>query len=99
MGTIAARKAARVLLNLEKIVAIELMLAVRSHETLRPLKTGTALRPMLEAVAGLLGPVHGDRFFGEEFERVNEFCRANTVASISQPAEPAEPAEVRAAPE
>ena len=69
--------------NLEKIIAIELMLGARSHEFLLPLKTGSALQPMVDAVSGLLEPVVSDRFFGKEFERVLALISRHSVESVT----------------
>ncbi len=50
MGGFAARKALRVVKNVEKVVAIELLAACQAIEFLRPLKTTTPLEEVYKVV-------------------------------------------------
>ena len=62
MGPIAARKCARILDNLERIIAVELMIAARALEFHHPLKTGSYLRTTLASLMQHLPENTGDRF-------------------------------------
>ncbi|HNR62498.1 MAG TPA: histidine ammonia-lyase [Thermotogota bacterium] len=79
MGPIAARKLLSIIENDTKIVAIELMVALRALEFLAPLQSGSALIKTLEPLYGLLSPYQGDRFFGDDFERIYRYISENEV--------------------
>jgi histidine ammonia-lyase len=84
MGTIAARKACKVLDNLERIVAIELMIAARAMEYHAPRKTGVKLRTTLAAVMQHLAPNTSDRVWCDEFEAVLKTLKETTCPGVSE---------------
>jgi len=83
MGPIAARKLLSIIENDTKIIAIELMVSLRALEFLQPLQSGPALLKALEPLYGLLSPYSGDRFFGEDFERVYRHISKNEVPKMN----------------
>eukprot|EP00052_Salpingoeca_macrocollata_P001204 m.24375 g.24375 ORF g.24375 m.24375 type:complete len:541 (-) comp11190_c0_seq1:25-1647(-) len=70
MGPIAARKALRILQNVERIVAVELMIACRALEFHNGMKTGPKLEKSRALVQQFLAENTSDRFWGDEFEAV-----------------------------
>jgi histidine ammonia-lyase len=79
MGATAARKAARVVANTRRILAIELLTACQALDFRRPLETS---RP-LAAAAQLVGrhaPVRDrDRVLSPEIEAIAELVRSGAV--------------------
>lgn len=67
MGTIAARKAAEVLDNVQTVIAIELLTAAHALSFRAPLQAGARVR---EAAALLGPPIAEDRVFAHDFVRV-----------------------------
>jgi len=86
MGPIAARKLLSIIENDTKIVAIELMIALRALEFLQPLRSGPALMKALEPVYALLSPYQNDRFFGDDFERIYRYISHNAAATFFETA-------------
>jgi histidine ammonia-lyase len=68
MGSIAGRKALRVVENLEKILAIELLCACQAMDFRRPLKTTPMLEQIHQAVRAKISHTTDDRIFGEDIQ-------------------------------
>ncbi len=66
MGSIAGRKALRVVENLEKILAIELLCACQALDFRRPLATTTVLEEIHQSVRERISHVTEDRIFSED---------------------------------
>jgi histidine ammonia-lyase len=76
MGANAATKCLRVLRNLERIFAIELLTASQALEFRRPLKTGGELETLVAAYRELVPFVEEDRFMYRDIDAGVGFVRA-----------------------
>ncbi|MGB6094439.1 MAG: histidine ammonia-lyase [Moheibacter sp.] len=70
MGSISARKFNQVLGNVEKILAIELMLGCQGIEFRRPLKTSQRLEEVYDLVRSKVRKLEDDRLIGEDIENM-----------------------------
>lgn len=70
MGSISARKFNQVLGNVEKILAIELMLGCQGIEFRRPLKTSQRLEEVYALVRSKVRKLEDDRLIGEDIENM-----------------------------
>ena len=85
MGSIAARKALRVLGNLEKILAIELLTATQAFEFRKPLKSGILLDEVHKEVRKKVAFAKKDRVFADDIEKGIELVNNQTIIQrISQ---------------
>ncbi|CAJ0934194.1 unnamed protein product [Ranitomeya imitator] len=75
MGGWAARKALRVIENVEHVLAIELLAACQGIEFLRPLKTTTPLEKVYDLVRSVVRPWIKDRFMAPDIEAVHRLLR------------------------
>ena len=73
MGSVSVRKAFSIIANCEKVTAIELMLALRGLEFLKPMETGLTLRNFLQELQETQKPHHQDRYFGDDFNVLLEY--------------------------
>lgn len=84
MGSISGRKALRVVKNLEKILAIELLCAAQAMDFQRPL----ASTPILEAIHARLREsvphASEDRVFADDIEQAIAFVRSGTMVDIAR---------------
>ena len=92
MGSISGRKAAKVLDNLEYILAIELLCACQAIEFRRPLKSSAVLEFAHDLVRQYVGFAEEDRIFANDIieikniladfsfvEKINAFAAANGI--------------------
>ena len=79
MGSIAARKALRVLGNLEKILAIELLTAIQAFEFRKPLKSGILLDEVHKEVRKKVAFAKKDRVFADDIEQGIELVQKQTI--------------------
>ncbi len=77
MGSVSVRKAYSIIGNCEKVTAIELMLAMRGLEFLRPMKTGIALERLLKQLLKTQKAYYNDRYFGDDFNSLLELITTN----------------------
>lgn len=82
MGSISGRKFIQVLNNLEKILAIELMLACQGIEFRRPLKTSPMLEEVHALVRSKVQKLDDDRLIGEDIEKMIELLRNNELREL-----------------
>lgn len=75
MGTIAARKLAKVIDHLEAVVAMELFSASQGLHLLEPLSTTPALVKALSAIRKVAPVFDQDRVFADDIERLRERLR------------------------
>ncbi len=68
MSTIAARKARQIVENAERVLGIELLVALDALETRRPLQSGAALERAVSLARERLPRVLGDRNLSDEIE-------------------------------
>uniref|UniRef100_T1IGS0 Histidine ammonia-lyase n=1 Tax=Strigamia maritima TaxID=126957 RepID=T1IGS0_STRMM len=79
MGGMAARKALRVVENVENVIAIELMAACQAIEFLRPLKSTMPLERVYETVRTVVKPLDKDRFMSPDIEAVAQLLREESI--------------------
>ena len=75
MGANAATKAFRVVANLEKILAIELMNAAQGIEFRRPLKSSTAIEKILSDYRSVVKTLDEDRILYTDIAASIQFMR------------------------
>jgi histidine ammonia-lyase len=80
MGMSAAWKAARILANSERIVAIELLAGAQGLEFLKPLQPSKGVARLYTAVRQLAAALTGDRPLTAEIESVARGIRKGTFA-------------------
>ena len=81
MGPIAARKAARVVANVRRILAIELVAACDAVDLLRPLASSAALMAAHARVRQTIAEREGDRALAPDIEKTAELVRSGAVLS------------------
>lgn len=79
MGSISGRKFNQVLGNVEKILAIELMLGCQGIEFRRPLKTSQRLEEVYALVRSKVKKLEDDRLIGEDIEKMIELVRGDEL--------------------
>lgn len=84
MGSISGRKALRVVGNLEKILAIELLCAGQAFDFRRPLKSS----PLVEALHGRLRQevsfAEEDRVFADDIEKSRQLIASAALLAVAQ---------------
>jgi histidine ammonia-lyase len=75
MAANAATKARRVVLNLERLLAIEFMTAAQALEFRRPMRSGTAIEAVLERYRQVVPKLESDRIISEDMERTRIFLK------------------------
>jgi histidine ammonia-lyase len=87
MGSIGGRKALRVLENVEKILAIELLTAAQAFEYRKPLKSGIFLDEIHKAVRKRVPFAEKDRVFSDDIEKGIEMIQNKTIISVIEKVE------------
>ncbi|XP_066445965.1 histidine ammonia-lyase [Eleutherodactylus coqui] len=85
MGGWAARKALRVIENVEHVLAIELLAACQGIEFLRPLRTTTPLEKVYDLVRSVVRPWMKDRFMAPDIEAVHRLLVDQKVWLVAVP--------------
>jgi histidine ammonia-lyase len=83
MGVGAARKAARVVANTRRILAIELLAACEALEFLKPLRTSPPLEAAYRLVRERVPPHDQDRSLSPEIEAVADLVRTGALAEAA----------------
>jgi histidine ammonia-lyase len=83
MGATAARKAARVVANVARILAVEALAAAQALEFRRPLKTSPALDAAYETLRKRIPAYEGDRFLAPDIELAGELVRTGALADAA----------------
>ena len=83
MGSIGGRKALRVIDNLEKILAIELLTAAQAFEFRKPLKSGVILDEIHKKVRETISFADKDRVFAEDIEKGIEIIKTKTIINTA----------------
>jgi histidine ammonia-lyase len=83
MGASAAMKAARVVANVRRILAVEFIAACQALEFHEPLVTSPALVAAYEHVRKRLAPYHDDRILSSDIEAVAEMVRKGDLVSAA----------------
>jgi histidine ammonia-lyase len=83
MGAAAARKAAQVVANTRRILAVEAIAACQALEFHRPLTTSPALEAAHARLRTVVAPLDRDRLLAPEIEAVAEMVRWGDLASAA----------------
>lgn len=84
MGSISARKALRVIENVEKILGIELLYAAQAMDYHAPLKSGKIMTAIYERVRKAIEPVISDRILYEDMETAIELVKSGELVSLAK---------------
>lgn len=83
MGSIGARKALRVIENVEKILGIELFYAAQAMDFHAPLKSGKVMTALHQHVRTKITPVINDRVMTEDMEAAIEMIQSGELIDIA----------------
>ena len=83
MGSIGARKALRVIENVEKIIGIELFYAAQAMDFHAPLKSGKVMTALHEHVRTKIIPVVNDRVMTEDMEAAIDLIQSGDLIKIA----------------
>ncbi|WP_025739425.1 histidine ammonia-lyase [Aquimarina pacifica] len=83
MGSIGGRKALRVIENLEKILAIELLTAAQAFEYRKPLKSGIILDEIYKEVRKSVTFANEDRVFADDIQKGIDIIKNKTIVTIA----------------
>lgn len=84
MGSIGGRKALRVVGNLEKILAIELLCAAQALDFQRPLTSTPIIEEVHSRLRKWVPHAHEDRLFADDIEVAIAFTRSGEIQAIAQ---------------
>ena len=84
MGSIGARKALRVIENVEKILGIELFYAAQAMDYHAPMKSGKIMTAIYERVRQSIAPVVSDRIMYEDMETAIELVKSGELVSLAK---------------
>ncbi|HEX8331664.1 MAG TPA: histidine ammonia-lyase [Segetibacter sp.] len=79
MGANAATKCLRIVNNVEKVLAIELMTAAQAMEFRKPLKTSPQLQQVLSDFRSVISFCHEDRIFHDDMVKAIEFVKTYKI--------------------
>ncbi|XP_065575868.1 histidine ammonia-lyase-like [Artemia franciscana] len=79
MGGFAARKVLKIMSNVERVIAVELLAACQAMEFLRPLKTTKPLEAVYSLVRETVPALDQDRFMSPDIENVAKLLKENKV--------------------
>ncbi|WP_281991136.1 histidine ammonia-lyase [Aquimarina aggregata] len=82
MGSIGGRKAIKVIENLEKILAIELLTASQAFEFRKPLKSGVIVDEIHKAIRTKVAFADKDRVFAHDIEEGINIIQNKTIITI-----------------
>ncbi len=82
MGSIGGRKALRVIENVEKILAIELLTAAQAFEFRKPLKSGIILDEIYKEIRTKVSFAEKDRVFADDIEEGIKIIKNRTIIDI-----------------
>lgn len=83
MGSIGGRKALRVLDNVEKILAIELLTAAQAFEFRKPLRSGIILDEIHKTLRETVSFATNDRVFADDIEKGIKMIKNKTLITIA----------------
>lgn len=84
MGSIGARKALRVIGNVEKILGIELFYAAQAVDYHAPLKSGKIMTAIYERVRKSIDPVVSDRILYEDMETAIDLVKSGELIELAK---------------
>ncbi|SEK33897.1 histidine ammonia-lyase [Aquimarina amphilecti] len=83
MGSIGGRKALRVIENVEKILAIELLTAAQAFEFRKPMKSGVILDEIHKMVRKKVSFAEKDRVFADDIEKGIDIIKNKTIITLA----------------
>ncbi len=83
MGSIGGRKALKVVENLEKILAIELLTAAQAFEYRKPLKSGIILDEIHKKLRTIVPFAEKDRVFADDIEKGIKMIKQGVITDIA----------------
>jgi histidine ammonia-lyase len=83
MGPAAARKAAQVVANTRRILAVEAIAACQALEFHRPLTTSPALHAAVQRLRTRVPPLERDRMQAPDIEAAAEMVRSGELAAAA----------------
>ncbi len=83
MGSIGGRKALKVIENLEKILAIELLTAAQAFEFRKPLKSGIILDEIYKEIRKYVSFADKDRVFADDIEAGIKMIKNKSIINIA----------------
>jgi histidine ammonia-lyase len=84
MGSIAARKALKVLENVEKILAIELICACQAIDFKRPLKSSATIDRIHDYVRLHISHADEDRVFANDINMAIEIIQSSKIIDLAE---------------
>lgn len=84
MGSIGARKALRVIGNVEKIIGIELFYAAQAMDYHAPLKSGKIMSAIYQHVREKIDPVVSDRILYEDMETAIDLVKSGELVKLAK---------------
>ncbi|MEZ5103797.1 MAG: histidine ammonia-lyase [Draconibacterium sp.] len=84
MGSIGARKALRVIENLEKILAVEMVCAAQAIDFKRPLKSTEVIDNIHNHIRSKITHADEDRIFSEDIEKAIEIIRSREILPFTR---------------
>ncbi len=84
MAPISARKAFKILNNLEKILAIELLCAAQAFDFRRPLKSSIILEECHKYIRNQIPHINEDTILSEYINSALDIIKSNELLKISQ---------------
>lgn len=79
MGSIAAQKCFRVMENLEKVLALEILTAVHAIDFLHPLKPGKGTEAAYKAVRKHVPKMHKDRLLHDDVQKIITLVKSDSI--------------------
>ena len=84
MGSISARKALRIINNLEKILAVELLCAAQAFDFRRPLKSSKIIEQCHKYIRDKIPHISEDRILSKYINSAIEIIKSNELLKIAQ---------------
>jgi histidine ammonia-lyase len=84
MGTIAARKAARVLAHAQQVIGIELICGAQALDFHRPMRPGKGTGRAYDAVRSSVLPLNQDRVIADDLAKGFELVRSGAVLAAAE---------------
>jgi len=84
MGSISARKALRVIDNVEKILGIELLYAAQAMDFHAPVRSGKILDSIYRKIREVIPPLEKDRILYEDMETAINLVKSGSLLALAQ---------------
>ncbi len=84
MGTIAARKARKILENVQNVVAIELLCATQGVDLLSPLKPSKPLQVVYQEIRKKVPTLEADRVLSEDISTIREMIKSGSIIGSAE---------------